>query len=354
MRRAGHEVRVVGPELTGRAAAAFAARMRRALPAWIAELLELAYNLTAYRRLGRAIKDWRPDVLYERYNLFTVAGVWAKRRYGLPYLLEVNAPLAEERQTFGRLAFRRLAARTERLAWRSADRVFPVTQVLAEILKEAGVPPERIVVIPNGVDPARFSDPPDPEACKRRLGEGRLVLGFVGYVRDWHGLDRVLDVLAEADPALRLHLAIAGEGPALPSLRRRAEELGLAERVSFLGAVPRAQVPEVIAAFDIALQPAVVPYASPLKLFEYMALGKAIVAPDQPNIREVLTDGKDAILFEPQDWAALGCAVLALCRDGDLRALLGQEARARVADGAYTWDENVRSVARAVPNLVCS
>ena len=88
--------------------------VRHRLPAWLAELLELAYSVPAYLRLRRAARVTRPEVIYERYNLFLLAGVWLKRRLGVPLLLEVNAPLAWERATHGRLSLKRLARWSER------------------------------------------------------------------------------------------------------------------------------------------------------------------------------------------------------------------------------------------------
>ncbi len=99
-------------------------------------------------------------MIYERYNLFHVAGALLARRRGLPYLLEVNAPLAEERSRFGNLRLRRLARASENFAWRQADRVLPVTEVLAGHVVAAGVPRPRIVVVPNGIDLEDFPAPP--------------------------------------------------------------------------------------------------------------------------------------------------------------------------------------------------
>ena len=107
-------------------------------------------------------------------------------------------------------------------------------------------------------------------------------------MRDWNGLEPVIDQLARTD-GQRWFLLVVGDGPARAALEERARDLGVATRVRFTGVVRREEIPALVSAFDIALQPAANPYASPLKLFEYLALGRAIVAPDQPNIREVLT-----------------------------------------------------------------
>ena len=346
-RRCGHEVFVVGPPHSenSNSVGSLLATLRQRLPAWTSELLELAYNLAAYRRLERILRRWQPDILYERYNLFLIAGVWLKRKYGIPYLVEVNSPLAKERREFGNLSLLSLAEKTESMAWCGADFVLPVSQVLARMIQEVGVQPERIVVVPNGVDWTRFNGVIDSCRAKCALGvEDSLVLGFVGFVRDWHGLDVAIDTIAKADESLNLHLVIAGDGPALPQLRRRADALEVSHRITFLGNVPRKRIADVISAFDVALQPAVVPYASPLKLFEYMALGKAIIAPTTLNIREILTDGENALLFDPASSGAFEDCLVTLCQDKNLRRRLGEAAQRTIVERRLTWEENARRI----------
>lgn len=342
----GHEVRVVGPssydqaELGGESR--LVALIRRMLPRFAVELLELAYSLPSFLKLDRAARDFAPDLLYERYNLFYLAGALVARRRGLPFLVEVNAPLAEERARFGGLALKGLARWSERFVWRRADRVLPVTAVLGGHVAAAGVPAERIVVIPNGID---LEDFPEVLAARQSGPEAaELVLGFVGFVRDWHGLDAVVRGIAGWDGPTRLKLRVVGEGPARPGLERLAAELGIADRVEFTGLAKRSAIPSLVAGFDVALQPAVVPYASPLKVFEYMAAGRAIVAPDQPNIREVLEPERTAILFDVKQPDRLWQAIRRLAGDPALRARLGQAARAEVLARDLTWAGNARRV----------
>lgn len=347
-RAAGHEVLVVGPRFYAAAGfggeSSIVATLRRFLPGAAAELAELAYNVPAERALSRAIAAFRPDLIYERYNLFYLAGARAARRAKLLYYLEVNAPLAEERARFGGLRLAALARLAERSAWRSAGRVFAVTEDLKRRIAARGVAPERVVVTPNGVDLARF--PARPGAARG----ARPVLGFIGFVREWHRLDSVLRGLAES--RADLSFVIAGEGPAKEGLVRLARDLGCADRVRFRGLVARADVPELLASFDIALQPHALPYASPLKLFEYMAAGAAIVAPDQENIRAIVTGGESALLFDGARPGAMWEAIARLAADPSLRARLGRAARAAIEDRDFTWRGNAgRVVALAATDL---
>lgn len=352
LRAAGHEVMVVGPSFYEQSGfggeSRMVARLRRLLPGALGEVAELAYNIPAYLALRRAAKAFRPEAIYERYNLYYLAGTWLARRTGLPLLLEVNSPLAEERTRHGGLRLRRLAHAAERMVWRAADRVLPVTAVLRDIIAAAGVPRERLVVIPNGIVLERF------DATPRPLWASPVVLGFVGFVRPWHGMDAVLRAMA-ADGGQGIALTLVGDGPVRGELEALAAELGLADRVRFTGLVEHRAVPGHVAGFDIALQPAVTPYASPLKIFDYMAAGRAIVAPDQPNIREVLAHDRTALLFDadaPFDhprgqWAA----IRRLASDPALRARLGAAARAELEERGYTWAGNARRVAGLAQQL---
>ncbi len=342
-RALGHEVVVVGPWRYQRANFGHESRMlgvvRARLPPRIGTLAELAYNLPAFWRLHRAARRFQPDLIYERYNLFYLGGAWLARRSGVKLFLEVNAPLAQERARFGRLGLPGLARRLEEFVWRSADKVLAVTGVLKRIIMQAGVPAPRIEVVPNGIDPTEFAD---ASRCSAR--HERTVLGFVGFVRDWHGLDSVIAAMAEARSSTPMELVVVGDGPARADLEAQSAALGLADRVRFTGLRPREQVPELIAGFDIALQPRAVEYASPLKVFEYMAAGRAIVAPDQANIREILTHGQTALLFDPAQPGAMWQAVARLAGDAALRERLGKAAAAEIVRRDYTWLGNARRV----------
>jgi glycosyltransferase involved in cell wall biosynthesis len=348
LRELGHEVRIVGPAAVEKgdfgADAGIVALLKRIMPKAVYELLELGYSLRDYPRLRRAAREFRPDALYERYNLFFLSGVWLKRCLKLPMLLEINAPLYDERKRFNGIALDRLARWTERLAWRSADATLPVTEVLAGHVRAAGVPAARVHVVPNGIQPERFAALPSRDEAKRALGlEGKTVLGFTGFMREWHGLDRVLERVAASGNS-PLHVVFVGDGPARPGLEMRARAPDLAGRVVFTGIVGREDIGRYVAAFDIALQPAVVPYASPLKLFEYMACGCAIVAPATPNIREVLTHDGNAWLFPPEDEAGFANAVEALAADDTLRRRLGNAARNTIVRQGLTWRHNAERV----------
>jgi glycosyltransferase involved in cell wall biosynthesis len=363
----GHEVREVAlaPVFeaadTARAALAPAAvrsqRPRRpwswidALPQPLLELAEYAYSPLGRRMIVRAAASFHPDVVYERYAFGNAAGVLAARGLRIPLVLEVNAPLVDEMAHTRGVYFPSLARRVEGFVLAHADLVCVVSEALRAIAVDHGARAERVLVVPNAVDVEAFP-PPTPErrdAARQRLGlangsgDAELVLGFCGFPRAWHRLDLVLECLRRPRLA-RTRLVVVGEGPELPWLERRAAELGLADRVSLVGTRRHDEIPELLAAFDIAVLAGIPPYASPLKLHEYLAAGLPVVAPDQDNLRKVLEQRGNALLFAPGSVEALAVALTELCGDAALRERLGARARESMLRGDKTW----RGVARQV------
>lgn len=316
------------------------------VPRFVREVAEYAYSVPAARRLRAAIAQARPDFIYERYAFGNAAGVKVAQSEGIPLVLEVNSPMVLELSRTRGLSFPRHARRVEASIFRGADRVAVVTRVLGDMLVDMGVDPARIFVTPNGVHLDQFANP-DREAARADLGIGNVdgpVLGFTGYYRDWHRLDLVIDGMKDDAALGKAHLVLVGMGPVEDELRDRATRRGVGERVHFAGTRPHHRIPAILAAFDVGLVPAINPYASPLKLHEYMAAGVVPVAPDQPNLREVLTNGEDSLLFPPGDGAALNQALGRLAADASLRETLGAAAKSAVTERDLTWEGNARRV----------
>jgi len=343
----GHEVKIVGPSLRpkefggeNKALALF----RRLMPGFASEFLEYLYAIRAYRKLLKAYHEFQPDFLYERHNLFLPSGMWLAKKTGIPHFLEVNAPLAAERAKYSGLSLKGFATRLEHQTWCAATHALPVTEVLADILTDAGACRDRITVLHNGIDKVVYENL-DGTTVRNRYGLGdNVVLGFTGFVREWHRLDQMIRLIASYDGADAPHMLIVGDGPAIPECRALAKALEVEERVHFAGFVSRADVPAHLAAMDIALQPAVTAYASPLKLFEYMAAGLAVVAPAQPNILEILEDRVDSLLFTPDDYEQTKGLIQELIADKKLRHILGTAAKAKIDSRGYTWRRNAERI----------
>jgi glycosyltransferase involved in cell wall biosynthesis len=335
-RALGHEVREIALVERSREAATAGASGggARSRYGWVAraprfarELAEYGYGQLARGRLLRAAREFEPRFLYERYAFGNTAGVHVARALKKPLVLEVNSPMVLELEKTRGLSFPALARRIEGRVFRSATLVCAVTGVLRDMLVKLGVERERILLTPNGVDLERYTYAAGARQRARAAlglpseGGNELVLGFVGFFRDWHRLDQVLAAMAA--PELQgARLVLVGEGPARAELERVAAGGGLSGRLSFAGARPHHEIPALLPAFDVALVPAINPYASPLKLFEYMAASLAVIAPDQPNLREVLTHEREALLVPSGEPAPLRTALVQLAHRRHSRAFV--------------------------------
>ena len=165
-------------------------------------------------------------------------------------------------------------------------------------------------------------------------------------------MDKVIAFLADQGERLNLHLLIVGDGPSRSDLETLAAAKNVSHRFTITGVVERDAIADYIAAFDVALLPGINDYASPLKLFEYMYLGKAIVAPNQPNIREILTDERDSLLFDPSDPSALTAITQRLSEDCVLRSRIGSGARATLDEKGLYWAANATTVIELTKDLI--
>jgi glycosyltransferase involved in cell wall biosynthesis len=217
-----------------------------------------------------------------------------------------------------------------------------VSEALRQLLLTEGVPEARLTVMHNAVDPVTFDPAVSGREVRQRYGlNDHLVAGFVGWLRHWHGLEHLIDAVHASGLLERgLRLLIVGSGPSLPAVQGRVRRLGLEHQVISTGPVAHRDVPAHIAALDIALQPRATAYACPIKLIEYMAMGRCIVAPDQPNIRELLSDGVSARLFPAGDYPSLVNLVSELMGAPAGRATLGRNAQRTVVERNLTWRAN--------------
>lgn len=326
-------------------------RLRRlGLPRIAVELLERGYSAHGRRMLLDRARGDRPDLIYERHALHCRAGLDAARRLGIPFFLEVNSPMVDEMGQLGLLRFPRAARRVEREVLAGADRVFVVTSVLGGIVASLGARPERIVVTPNGADLGAFAKA-EERGCQWRseleangtLAAGDTLLGFVGFPREWHRLDLVIEAMARLREQ-KLVFVIIGGGPAVPDLERRASAADLRDRLVVTGPVSRERIPAMVGALDIAVIPAMNPYASPLKLYDSLAAAVPTLAPRQPNLMETVADGQHAVLFEPGSAGALAEGLRDLLDDRAAAAALGQRGRERLSELGLTWTNNALRV----------
>jgi glycosyltransferase involved in cell wall biosynthesis len=308
----------------------------------------------------RVLAGRLPSLVYQRYSLNSYAGLRIARRLGVPFVLEYNGSEVWMARHWGRpLKYESLASRIEQLNLQAADLVVVVSRAMRDELVARDIPAERILVNPNAVDPERYQPAIDGAAVRGQYGlDGKIVIGFIGTFGAWHGaevLARAFVLLLREHPAYAqtVRLLLIGDGVRFAATRRILEEAGVAHAVACTGLVAQARGPEHMAACDILASPHVpnpdgTPFfGSPTKLFEYMAMGKGIVASGLDQIGELLRHGDTAWMVPPGDPVALAAGLARLIEDEPLRQALGQSAR-RDALAHHTWRAHVEKTLAAL------
>lgn len=322
------------------------------------ELPAFVMNRAVTRTATRVVGSRVPAFVYQRYTLNGYAAVQLARQWQVPLVTEYNGSEVWVARHWGRpLAHESLSTRIEHINLKAAHLVSVVSRPLADEVIALGVEPSRVLINPNGVEPERYRPDIDATAVRDRLGlTGRTVIGFIGTFGPWHGaevLARAFVELLATQPALRdrVKLFWIGDGATMPAVRAILREGDADGACVFAGLVPQADGPVYLAACDIYASPHVPNqdgspfFGSPTKLFEYMAMGRGIVASSLDQIADVLEDGRTALLVPPGDAGALAGALRRLVDDEPLRIALGGAAR-REALARHTWHAHVgRTVA---------
>jgi glycosyltransferase involved in cell wall biosynthesis len=354
------------------------------------KVFSLPYELNYYAFHRMVISQLeriaRPRFVYHRMSIANYAGVKLSRGWRVPLILEYNGSEVWVARNWGLpLRYHGLAARAEEACLRHAHVVVTVSAVLRDELVEKGVSPERIVCYPNCIDPvvfdpARFSAA-DSVALRRKLGiaPDAVVATFIGTFGHWHGAE----VLARAIRRLvdthhiwldrkRVHFLLVGDGLRMPMVRDILEGAETGRFVTLTGLVAQAEAPSFLAASDVLLSPHVGNadgtrfFGSPTKLFEYMAMGKAIVASDLDQIGQVLQNSvrvgdlpaeepaegetRLGVLSPPGDVTALVDSIMFSVDRPDWRRTLAKNARAE-ALAKYTWSHHVEAIFKAVSSF---
>jgi glycosyltransferase involved in cell wall biosynthesis len=347
-RELGHTVEMQAlakPAARGSGHSGLLSKIRAGLPPLLYEAAALGYNAAEYRRTRALLKQVRPDFVYKRHALFDLGTILAARAAKIPIVLEVNRPYAAKSYSvFEPITFARTAARFERVAFDAATVIAVVSTPLKQFVLGLGIPEEKILLTPNGANPVRFkADREAGRAIRRRFGfdDTTTVVGWVGILREWHRLELLIEALAEL-PATRL--MIIGDGPDQARLEAVAAARGVTSSVLFTGRVRHDDMPAHIAALDVAVaSDDRTGFASPMKILEYMAMAKPVVAPRMANIEDLIADGEDGLLFGPGNTGELLSALRRLQDDSQLRDRLGAAAREKV-ERERNWHSNVHAV----------
>jgi len=258
------------------------------------------WNKQAQIQIEALIASEKPDLVYERgYYMMTAVSVACKKA-GVKHVIELNAPYPQEKREmegFSLLTF--LANKAEKTQVLNAHAVVVVsTELQKYFCTKTGVNSSKVVVTPNAVNLQTVNNTIADKREELGFKSEDLVIGFVGSIFPYHGVDILLDALRKViqsnDHSVKA--LIVGDGEILPELKRRVVEWNLSDRVVFTGNVPHAQVYGYIQSMDITVMPKSNWYGSPVKIFEYGIMGKLVIAPDNGPVKDAMVNGVDGLL----------------------------------------------------------
>jgi glycosyltransferase involved in cell wall biosynthesis len=322
-------------------------------PTLAADLVRLVMNVVNGQQAWRELQG-QVDWVYERFASLQSLGQTFKR-HGVPWILETNGPFFYEAKTERKsLVLTGPARWVEIRAYQQCDVLVCISEVLKEIVvREASIPPEKVVVVPNGVDTAFF----DPEQHKPKYLFEDFTIGFVGGLLAWQGLDLLLEALHDLRAeGMNMSLVVMGDGPMQPVWEAQAQQLGISTNVMFVGRKPWQEVPQYIAGFDVGYSGQVQlqaqkMYHSPLKLYEYMAMAKPVVASAFEDAQRVIRDRETGFLFQAGSKDDLKRALVGVYQCRDVLPEMGRRAREEVVAN-HSWRDRMQTMIDRVEQIL--
>lgn len=314
----------------------------------------ISMRLINRRRCWRELRG-KVDWVYERFASFQALGE-PFHRAGIPWILETNGAFYEEARTERKtLLLASAAKRCEIAAYRDCDVLICVSDTLRQIVCDAAqIDSEKIVVVPNGVDTVFF----DPSKHVPRRVFDDFTIGFVGRLNAWQGIDILLEALRElSDEGLKdVYLVLVGDGAMRAAWERKTQTLGLTDRVRFLGQIDFNDIPPSIAGVDIGFSGQVPTqngkmYHSPLKIYEYMAMGKPVIGSAYADSQQTIEEGKTGFLFPPSDKQALKNAIKRAYERRDHLKQSSAEVRRQIT-AKHSWVSRVSWMNAAIERVL--
>lgn len=305
------------------------------------------------QRLARMIEVNKPDFILETYLAFNMAGKIASEITNVPLVVDDLAPVWEEEQLYG-VGLKKTLRRVYREVTEEAKLLIAVNKTIKQYLLQEGVSEGKISIVENGIDDKLFNPRVDGrnQRIKFGIGSEETVVVFVGSFQPYHRVDLLLQAFSAVETDRSIRLLLVGEGVSAKEAKSLASDLGLGSRAIFTGRVPYDEVPAYMAAGDIAVMPATNEYGNPMKIYEYMALGKPVIAPNQNTILEIAEHNKTAYLVERENINALKAALQTLIEDAAFRRRLGGQAGA--AAKKHTWQIRARAMQEALQAIKLS
>lgn len=315
------------------------------------EFLEIAYNFSAIFKIKKIIEKKNIDFIYERNAFFLFTGAFISRKYNIPLVVEANEVVGIKRAR--PLVMKKIAKLVEKYTLNNAYSIFTVSSYLKNLIVDVVNRSDNVYITPNAVDPLHYSKKTRRDEIRSEYGlTNKVVIGFAGWFDWWDRLDLLIDAQKEIKTKGCNSVAtfIIGDGPECDELKKHALFNDIKDDVVFTGAVDRKEVIDYIDALDIGVFSHSNEFGSPVVLFEMMALGKSIIAPDLKPITDVLEHNKNGLIFPALDQNLLTENILRLASDDEKRKLLGDNAKYKTLN-EYTWENNSKKILKSIEKV---
>lgn len=329
------------------------------------EFPSIGYNRVLERELPLIIEAFQPDILYQRHSEYIYTTSILARKYNLPLLLEANNSEWWWKKNWGHVFFEKLLRRSEEFQFVNADAILVVSEVLKnDLIRLFGLPPDKVFVNPNGVDIQAFRHDISPDDISAAVPEQYLatwnnkhLCGFVGTFGEWHGVEVLAEsIRSTVERCPDVHFLLIGDGKLRPKVEEIIRRDKVENYVTLTGAVAHAAVPKYLAKCEVLLSPhtentdGTIFFGSPTKLFEYMGMGKPVIASNVGQIGSVIRHNENGILVPQRNPAALAEAIAQIVADKPTAERLGAAAR-HDAETAFSWKHNAQRALDALARV---
>jgi len=322
-------------------------------------MYELLSPISYQIQVIRLLEHLKPDVIYERYTLFSWVGVTLARELGIPLVLEINAPLSHEAEQWRGLELTWMHGKVEAEIFKASNLNVVVSKELHRYVVGLIGDRHTTIVLPNAVNAQNFTPKISGLNIRKeyKIPMDGFVIGYVGGFKPWHDLKtlvRAFSVFVQHVPHAYLLLVGDGKQKQIEEISHLVSNLGLEGKVIFTGSVQHSTVPEYISAMDVTVAPFIQMqsfYFSPIKIFEYMSMEKCVIASSTGQLSEVINSGRNGLLYETEDvQSLLGCMNYSY-ENSAHRNLMGKAARSDILN-RYTWDFNARLVSSTIDSML--
>lgn len=314
------------------------------VPEFAFEFFELMYNFIAFWRVKQKVKSLEIELIYERYSLFMFATVWWAKKNNIPIILEINDSCLVHRVRS--LTFIKLAKLIEKWIFCNATGLVFISNRFKQVATDAYGEIAPSVISPNAADLDNFIiDPSVGKKLREKLNiDDKIVVGYVGVFAKWHGVEWFIEeIVKDLSEHPNLVLLFVGDGVSLEPIQSMIIEANLESQIILTGRVPHNEVSHYLSAMDFGILPDSNDYGSPMKLFEFMAMEKGVVAPDFSPITEVVNNNETGWLFPANDKSACIKRVYEVASSTEVQIHVGKRARVYI-EKERQWKHNAAQI----------